>query len=213
MPRTREEIFEEHRQPSRALFSVAVLTATIALWTLAQSATAPAKSDAAGSAPQVVFKKLVPPVVTGLMVTARTFGSPTDAGDVILKLSVHPDGSIESVTPVSGDRGLTQAAVESARQSQFECRGCQALTEKSLIYSFRPSPVPAGPCCCTAGHPDSQIPGPEVSEVNGHVTFIAPPVCVCPDSCSRAWAEAHSKFRWPKCLYLWKCGKRRVYLQ
>lgn len=210
MPHTYKEPLQGSRRPSRIMRGIA--TMVLCTWAIPQSAPA-AKSNDRGSTPEVVFKKLAPPVVTSVMVMAQTFGGPTDAGDVILKLSVHPDGTIESITPVSGNRWLTQAAVESARQSQFECRGCQGLTEKSLIYSFKSSPIPAGTCCCTAGHPDSQIPDPEVSEVNGHVIFIASPICVCPDSCSRAWAGAHLKFRSPKCFYLWKCGKRRVYIQ
>ena len=189
-------------------------SAAIALLIIAIAALAPAQVNSSGadSASQVVFKKLVFPVISNLMIATATAGRPADAGDVVLQVSVHPDGSVESVTLVSGDRWLTQAAIESARQSQFECHGCKEPVEKSLTYSFKLSPVQAGPCCCTSGHPDSQIPAPEVSEANGHVTFIASPICVCPDACTQAWAASHSRVRSPQCLYLWKCGKRRVFV-
>ena len=207
MPPSRREILKECRRLYGALFSTAVLTATIALcsWAIPQSAPATAKAGDSNSAPQVVFRKLVHPVIESGMIAL------SGGGDVVLKISVRPDGTIAFVTTVSGNSSLAEAAMESARHSEIECPGCHGLTEKFLTYSFRISPVRAGPCCCTSGHPDSQLPTTqEFSEVNGHITIIAPPICVCPDSCSLAWAEAHSKFRSPKCLYLWKCGKRRV---
>ena len=136
-------------------------------------------------------------------------------GDVSLKVVVRADGSIESVTALSGDPTLIQAAMESVRQSAFQCRGCQGLTEKSLIYSFRISPAEAGPCCCTSGHPDSEVPRTQTKVLTetGHITIIAPPICVCPDSCTEAAAKASAKFRSAKCLYLWKCGTHPILLQ
>ena len=29
-------------------------------------------------------------------------------------------------------------------------------------------------------------------------------------ACTEKWAEEHSHFRSPKCLYLWKCGHRKI---
>src|SRR4051794_16930478 len=83
------------------------------------------------SRPHVVFKHLVPPIYPGLANVAHI------AGDVSLKVSIHTDGTLEAVTPISGDRLLMQASVESAKQSQFECRNCDGLTEKSLVYTFK----------------------------------------------------------------------------
>src|SRR5215472_4331215 len=199
------------RLRSQSLFIMAVLTATVALcsWAIPQSAPAPAKAADKDSPPQVVFRKLVRPEIESGMIWARTYGGGPDAGDVVLKVSVRPDGTVESVTAVSGNPSLAEVAMKSARQSEIECSGGQGLTEKTLVYSFRMSPVPAGPCCCTSGHPDSQFPRTqEFSQVNGHITITAPPNCVCPDACAEAAAEAASKCRSPKCLYLWKCGKR-----
>lgn len=185
---------------------IAGLAATIALWSSAfpQSAAPQAKSDNASAAPQVVLKKLFPPVYPQMAKVARIYG------DVSLKLYVHPDGSVESVVANSGNPMLVLAAVESTKQSQFECRGCNGLTEKSLLYSFQVSTTPADPCCCTAGHESSTPKTAQVTESEGHVTITAPPLCVCPDACTQAWAQAHSKFRSAKCLYLWKCGTRHI---
>jgi len=189
-----------------AKHSIALLAATLALWSSAfpESAPAQAKPDNGNTAPQVALKKLFPPVYPQMAKIAAI------SGDVSLKVSVHPDGSIEFVTALSGDRMLVQAAVESANRSQFECRGCSGSTEKPLLYSFQLSNVPADPCCCTAGHESSTPTTTQATESEGHVTITAPPLCVCPDACTRAWAQAHSKFRSAKCLYLWKCGTRHI---
>jgi TonB family protein len=60
------------------------------------------------------------------------------SGDVELKLGIRRDGSIESAAAVSGHAMLTQAALNSAQQSQFECRGCEdEVTSHTLVYSFQ----------------------------------------------------------------------------
>jgi protein TonB len=46
-------------------------------------------------------------------------------GDVELKLEIRKDGSIQSASVVSGHPMLTQAALNSAQRSHFECRGCE----------------------------------------------------------------------------------------
>lgn len=191
---------------STAKHLIAALAATIALWSSAfpQSAAPQAKPDTGNAAPQVVLKKLFPPVYPQMAKIARIYG------DVSLKVYVHPDGSVGSVLANSGNPMLVLAAVESTKQSQFECRGCNGLTEKSLLYSFHVSNVPADPCCCTAGHESSTPTTAQVTEAEGHVTITAPPLCVCPDACAHAWAQAHSKFRSAKCLYLWNCGTRHI---
>lgn len=158
------------------------------------------------STPRVVFKRFVAPAYPSMAIIAKI------AGDVSVNISVHADGTLESVTPISGDRILTQAAVESAKQSQFQCRNCNGLTEKSLIYTFqlpavRPDP---DPCCCSSGSNTSSQTTPPVSEFEGHITITAGPLCVCPDACTAARAKALSKYRSAKCLYLWKCGIRQV---
>ena len=66
----------------------------------------------------LVLKKLSPPVYPLLARQAMI------EGDVALKIVVRPDGGIESVTVTSGHPLLMQAALDSAKQSQFECLAC-----------------------------------------------------------------------------------------
>src|SRR5882762_607379 len=59
-------------------------------------------------------------------------------GDVKLLLRILRDGSVESAVIVGGPPLLQQAALESAQQSLFECRGCtEAVTPYSLVYTFQ----------------------------------------------------------------------------
>jgi len=135
------------------------------------------------------------------------------AGDVKVQLSIRPDGSVESATPVSGHTWLVPAALESARQSQFECRGCSGTTAYSMTYTFQVLGE-LDRCCCTQGASTPSTPGGYgVSQSQDHVTITAAPACICPDACAEDWAQAHSKFRSAKCLYLWKCGVHAVSIE
>lgn len=110
-------------------------------------------------------------------------------GDVQLKLGIRKDGSIESAVAVSGHPLLKEAALESAQQSLFECRGCgDEVTYYSLIYSFQ---YAIGPLS------DVQV----VQSLN-HVTILAPGVRITLDN------RAYIRVRSMKCLYLWRCGRR-----
>lgn len=189
----------------------AVLMATTALvaWSAPQSGTAQAATGKEDSAPHIIFRRFWYPIYPPLARVSNI------VGDVVLKVSVRADGSVESFTPVSGDPVLTQAVLDSAKQSQYACQGCGASTHsESFTYSFRISPAVADPCCCTyrPGVPATQ-PATQVSQLENHITITELPLCVCPDKCSEAWAQAHSRFRSAKCLYLWKCGKRRILLE
>jgi len=189
----------------------AVLTVMLAFgsWASPQSAPHQAGTENGDSAPRVVLKKLFPPLYPSMAVIAGA------AGDVSLKVSVHPDGSIESVEVISGHRLLVQAAQESAKHSQFECRSCNGLTLKSLTYSFHLSPrVPPDPCCCSGvPHPPQTFPAPQLSEPEGHITVQSQPICICSDTSPQVRARLHLTFRAVKCLYLWKCSARRVSIQ
>jgi Gram-negative bacterial TonB protein C-terminal len=189
---------------------VAVLVTMCALSSLVSPQSAPdhTATDKGGSSP-ILFLHLSYPVYPSL---ARVNNI---VGDVVLKVSFRPEGSVESLAAVSGDPVLTQAALDSAKQSLLQCRGCSSSDlSQSLTYSFRIFPAKADPCCCTSrpGVPATP-PTTQVSQLENHITIIEPPVCVCPDACSEAWAKAHSRYRSAKCLYLWKCSKRRIWLQ
>jgi TonB family protein len=115
-------------------------------------------------------------------------------GDVVLKVGIHKDGSIESVAVVSGNPLLTQAALDSAQHSQFECRGCSdEVTPTSLSYSFQLVAGPDFPC--PAGN------GLQVTRSQNRVTVVAQPRVVHPYFASMRVPSA-------KCLYLWACGSR-----
>lgn len=115
-------------------------------------------------------------------------------GDVQLKVIIRKNGSVESASVVNGSPMLQQAALNSARQSRFECRGCeQDLTPHSLVYSFQLISSPGYPC-------------PEggwlhVLQFDSHITIMAEPPLVHP-------YFSYIAARSAKCLYLWPCGRR-----
>jgi len=183
----------------------ALLLATIAVW----YSTSPQYSASQSELPHVILVKLHPPVYSHLAQTARIMG------DVTLEVTVHPDGTIESVTSISGHPMLAEAAVDSARHSDFECRGCGTSNASlNLTFSFQESQESdPGPCCCSRNPTNPQYHAPPLStasQTENHVTVIGRPSCLCPDACTQKWAEESSRFRSPKCLYLWRCGHRTV---
>jgi len=188
----------------------------MALWLLAPLHCAAQNAGNQGSAARVGLIKIFPPTYPPL---ARMAGI---TGDVTLKVIVHYDGTVDSVTPVSGHPMLLPAAVESARQSKFECVGCGGSdTAGFFTYSFDPNLDEADPdpCCCTdyPGKPLKNNPRtPAVSQSGNHITIKGSPLCMCPNStcpCNVAWVRAHSRYRAAKCLYLWKCGFRVIHLE
>jgi TonB family protein len=126
-------------------------------------------------------------------------------GEVNLSLGIRPDGSVESVAVISGHPLLRQAALESAQQSQFECRGCrEPLTSYSLVYRFQ---LTGGDCCTQAkGSSDlaqpNEKPPVQIIQSRNQITVIDRATCFC-DPGVLAW-----KVRSAKCLYLWTCGWR-----
>jgi hypothetical protein len=115
-------------------------------------------------------------------------------GDVELMLQIRQDGTIQSLEVVSGPLLLQQVAVESARQSQFQCRACSdGVTPYKLVYSFQLS---NGDCCNSAN-------SPKVSESENHVWVTNSRFCFCDSA-----ATVGRKVRSMKCLYLWRCAVR-----
>jgi hypothetical protein len=116
------------------------------------------------------------------------------SGEVEIKLGIRRDGSIESAVAVSGHPMLTPAALNSAQQSRYECRGCEAkVTPHSLVYSFQLVAGPGWPC------PEGN--GIHVTQSQNRVTVVAEPAMVHPYFGN---VRVHSA----KCLYLWACGYR-----
>src|SRR5215472_15315049 len=74
--------------------------------------------------------ELHPPVFPPLANQARIDGI------VEVKVTIRPDGSIDSVMKVSGHPLLAQTALDSAAKSRFECPRCTGPIDHTLTYSF-----------------------------------------------------------------------------
>jgi TonB family protein len=116
-------------------------------------------------------------------------------GDVELKLEIGKDGNVASAVVVSGPPMLTDAALNSAKQSRFECRGCESeVTEYPLTYSFQiaaASEISGWPCPETTGE--------HIAQSENHIMITREPSLVDPYFSS-------VRARSAKCLYLWACG-------
>jgi TonB family protein len=146
----------------------------------------------------VVLTKLVQPIYPPVARAARI------TGDVELVLTVRPDGAIDSVVVASGHPLLKESAVTSARQSQFECRGCTELFNKyRLVYTFNIE----GECECEPRETPSikkepQQTYPQFPDAQHRVTVVAQVLCICDPAATRI------RVRSVKCLYLWRCGSK-----
>jgi TonB family protein len=137
----------------------------------------------------VVLTKLAQPVYPRLALQARI------QGEVLITVGVRRDGSVESVSLASGHPILARAALQSAQDSEYECRRCsEAVTSYPLVYTFQLE-VPA----------PGQSQAMPVSQLGNHVTVTDESPAI--DAYS---ADPPSTFfrRSAKCLYLWKCGLR-----
>jgi TonB family protein len=149
---------------------------------------------------QVALSKLSSPTYPPLARQARI------SGDVELELRIRQDGSLESAQVVSGHPMLKEAALDSAKKSEFECHECkEALTSYSLTYTFG---LTTSEKCCIAAENSVETDQPSrphagVVQSQNHVTILAEPTCICDP------AAEISKVRSAKCLYLWRCGSRR----
>jgi TonB family protein len=139
---------------------------------------------------QVVLSKLSPPTFPALARVARVMG------DVEITLQIRQDGTVGSAEIVrSASPLLKDAALDSARQSKFECHDCTlALTPYSIRYTFA---YTNQDCCKTQ---DSTAAG--VTQSQNHVTVLTAPSCTCDPGADIV------KVRSAKCLFLWHCAKR-----
>jgi TonB family protein len=125
-------------------------------------------------------------------------------GEVIVTVTVHSDGKA-GVALQSGHPMLAQAALDSAKQSQFECRGCSTPLPYMLVYTFKQTSE--GNCCDGMGAPITVEQGPQAYDDRSlpqtRVTVSAEKICLCDPSFTTT-----KKVRSLKCLYLWKCSVR-----
>jgi hypothetical protein len=134
----------------------------------------------------IVITKLRDPVYP---LIARTAGI---HGDITLALQIRPDGTLEFVEYVSGPPLLKKAAIDSAKESQFTCRGCSsnASVSYSLVYTFQFT----NEDCCNSGDTS------HVSVSGNHIWITTAPFCFCDP-------PAMTRVRSIKCLYLWRCAR------
>jgi TonB family protein len=149
--------------------------------------------------PQVVITRLLNPPYPPLARQARI------TGDVELSVAIRRDGSIRSVSVVSGHPMLREAAAASAQGSEFECRGCaEQGVQYRLLYKFRE--VEAQDCCTVWNEPASIILQPALLQAAEETEVIVEVLrgCLCDPTETISWIKVRSA----KCLYLWKCSKR-----
>jgi TonB family protein len=122
-------------------------------------------------------------------------------GEVEIAVKIREDGSVESAAVVlSASPLLNGAALDSARQSQFECKQCdQATTPYVLTYHFEITPRDPPKDC---NEPGPAPPPALVDALKHQVTVSTWPMYTCDP------AGELIKVRSAKCLYLWKCGLR-----
>ncbi len=126
----------------------------------------------------VALIKLTPPIYPPLEQQAHI------TGDVIVQIEVKRDGSVASAEMVSGPPRLKQAALDSARQSEYECLRCESeLTPYLMTYTFKIAGK-AGKGCCTEGTKAAKRQAewsrsPHITQVQSHITITAGPDCVC----------------------------------
>jgi TonB family protein len=171
---------------------VCVLVAVVVLMHMVTRCSAQT-TDKSDTQSGVFLSKLAPPVYPRLAQMARILG------DVDVTVRVRRDGSVESAALVSGHPMLVQAALLSARQSQFEYHECSdEVTSYSLTYKFQIAPRDPPKNCL--GERDAPPPQPEVDLAHGQITVFAWELWTCDP------AVEIRKFRSRKCLYLWRCG-------
>lgn len=143
---------------------------------------------------EVVLSKLSPPIYPRLAQQARITGT------VEIELRIRQDGTIDSAQIISGHPMLRDAALESARQSLFECKECaQAITSYTLAYRF--TIIPRDPPK-TCDEPEQAPPPAEMDTMKHEVIVSAWQMWTCDPSVELI------RVRSAKCLYLWKCGVR-----
>ena len=174
------------------LVAVAVLGAR----SLTQQTAQPPQSD--GTRGEVVLTSLSRPAFSPLARQANV------EGDVIVDVIVRQDGTTEA-TVVKGHPLLKQAALDSAIQSRFECRGCSAPLSYTLVYTF--NRTSEGSCCEGMVAPVKVEQKPQAQDEQGRpqtrVIISTEKICLCDPS-----PTITKKVRSLKCLYLWKCSTR-----
>lgn len=126
------------------------------------------------------------------------------AGEVRVIVTVYPDGKSDAHIEV-GIPLLNQAALDSAKQSQFACDACSVPSQYVLVYSFERTHN--GDCCNNTSSPVHVTQMPPSADEQGRpqirIVVSTEYFCICDPG-----GYGIRRVRAPKCLYLWKCGRK-----
>jgi len=152
-------------------------------------------SDMSDSTAGVQVAKLAQPVYPRLARMAHITGA------VNIEVRVARNGTVQSATVISGHPMLRDAALDSARQSQFECGRCSAEgSSYSLTYEFRLVAPDLTKDCTKWTEEERNAQSLEFDSAHGRVAVSAMELWTCDPA-----VQLH-KVRSVKCLYLWRCG-------
>lgn len=172
-----------------------VLVAVVGLSAFAQHAAPnPASGGRIGNVVLVsLFKPMYPPLARQADIS----------GEVNVIVTVHQDGKTTAAIE-SGHAMLRQAALDSAKQSSFECRNCTAPLSYSLVYTF--DLTRKADCCNAFSSPTEVMEEPESISNEGRpqtrITVVSRYICFCDPNVRMTPKRVRSL----KCLYLWKCS-------
>ena len=150
------------------------------------------------SAPEeeVVITKLSPPAYPPLAKLTRISGS------VEILVEMRKNGVVASTRVLQGHPLFVQAALDSARKSQYACRNCDEKGfDYRVIYSFELAP----PKHCDSEEGTDQA-YPRVNQTGNQVTVIEQPTAICDPVIQTTYTKERSL----RCLYLWRCKRPRV---
>src|SRR5579863_4270035 len=126
------------------------------------------------------------------------------SGEVELTVEIRRDGSVGSVQLQKGVPLLAQAALDNAKQSQFECRNCaDTIHEYQITYVFELAAMRACPETEAQAKARAKNPYPRVTHSKDRVVIVDQP---SNGSCDPPVSPISTKARSIKCIYLWKCG-------
>lgn len=152
-----------------------------------------AQTEPPANEPQMVIVALAPATYPPMALAARVYGG------VELTVVLHRDGTVNSVSAVSGPPMLQKSALEDAQNNQYQCQGCsEPLTSFHLQYSFV-----LGPTVGCDG-PDKSY--PRMTRSGDTITLAAQPI----GKCDPAETIDRIRARSIKCAFLWKCGWREI---
>jgi hypothetical protein len=123
-------------------------------------------------------------------------------GAVKLNVTVLPTSSVESVEVATGHPLLRNAAIDSAKKTQFECKGCTRPVVLPLTYNFQLGDTLFCSAIDSQGNAQYEKYVPEIRQSEGSVTITDRPVATCDPTTMIV------KVRSAKCLFLWRCSTR-----